>query len=420
MRRLLLLFCVLLSASGVEAAIYYVATTGSDSNSCTQSSPCRTIAKGRTMLASGDTLYIRSGTYFESIFVQTSNNLPSGSSWNTATIIAGYPGETVTLTGNFDFNFAIGGPPGLARYIIIENFIFDGGSIGALGCGHPVDMSCGPHFIRWQNLEFKNNPHVAVGNGFGASDLEYLNIFVHDQGTTRLTHAFYVGSPRSLYDNVHTRNTQGYGMHMYDEDPQCAGQCNTDSIIRNSRFEQSHGDGAVTMNHGANMQFYNNIVYNNDHGGLAGICYGAMTNNTQVYNNTFYGNGGSAIATCAGGGVTNTVIKNNLFHNNVNNIDDRGVGSVFANNLCGSLGPHCEVVGDPAFTDAAAGDFTLQASSAARNAGVTLTTFNTDRIGTPRPQGSAWDIGAYESPAGGGQPPPGPPLYVGSTSENVR
>ena len=53
------------TASTVEAAIYYVAIAGSDSNSGGQSSPFRTVKKGISILKPGDTLYIRAGNYGE-------------------------------------------------------------------------------------------------------------------------------------------------------------------------------------------------------------------------------------------------------------------------------------------------------------------------------------------------------------------
>src|SRR4029453_16677762 len=46
---------------------YYVATNGNDSDSGTIKQPFRTIRRGITSLAAGDTLYIRSGTYDERI-----------------------------------------------------------------------------------------------------------------------------------------------------------------------------------------------------------------------------------------------------------------------------------------------------------------------------------------------------------------
>jgi hypothetical protein len=52
-----------------------------------------------------------------------------------------------------------------------------------------------------------------------------------------------------------------------------------------------------------------------------------------------------------------------------------------------------------------------QTGGPAVDAGITLTNFTTDRIGTSRPQGSAWDIGAYELITGGG---PSPTYYFPS------
>lgn len=44
-------------------AVYYVSTSGSDSNPGTASAPFKTIGKGASVLQAGDTLYVRSGTY---------------------------------------------------------------------------------------------------------------------------------------------------------------------------------------------------------------------------------------------------------------------------------------------------------------------------------------------------------------------
>ena len=51
---------------------------------------------------------------------------------------------------------------------------------------------------------------------------------------------------------------------------------------------------------------------------------------------------------------------------------------------------------DPAFQSAAGGDFSLTSTSRAIDAGATISLFTTDIANAPRPQGSAYDIGAYE------------------------
>src|SRR5262249_16944847 len=120
-----------------------------------------------------------------------------------------------------------------------------------------------------------------------------------------------------------------------------------------------------------------------------------------IYNNTVYGNGSWGIYV-----NRNAVIRNNIAYNNSLNQDgsaDIGgfnlSGSVISNNLCGqtnSAPGACAVVGNPNFIDSATGDFHLQGGSPAIDAGVTLIQAATDIVGTPRPQGAAYDIGAFE------------------------
>jgi hypothetical protein len=73
-------------------ATYYVALNGDDNNPGTEAQPWRTIQKAAQTLVSGDTVYIRSGTYQERV---TPRN--SGSDYIT---YAAYPGETVTIDGS--------------------------------------------------------------------------------------------------------------------------------------------------------------------------------------------------------------------------------------------------------------------------------------------------------------------------------
>jgi hypothetical protein len=58
-----------------------------------------------------------------------------------------------------------------------------------------------------------------------------------------------------------------------------------------------------------------------------------------------------------------------------------------------------------AFVDAAAHNYQISASSPALDAGVTISEVATDREGTPRPQGKAYDVGAYERAPRTGPPP---------------
>ncbi|UKS26974.1 RICIN domain-containing protein [Paenibacillus sp. HWE-109] len=92
---LLLLFGTIFGmpmATQAAGNTYYVATTGSDSNSGTISSPFKTIAKAASVMVAGDTCMIRGGTYREVI-----QPTKSGTAGNPITYKA-YAGETVTVS----------------------------------------------------------------------------------------------------------------------------------------------------------------------------------------------------------------------------------------------------------------------------------------------------------------------------------
>ena len=105
-----------------------------------------------------------------------------------------------------------------------------------------------------------------------------------------------------------------------------------------------------------------------------------MTGGTMV-NTIVYGNGESGCALVSGG----------TFNNNI--VDDKSVitASVASDN----------VVSDPKLKDPANGDFTIGFDSPAVDKGQARTGYAIDFVGTERPQGDAWDIGAYEyAPSG--------------------
>jgi hypothetical protein len=71
-------------------------------------------------------------------------------------------------------------------------------------------------------------------------------------------------------------------------------------------------------------------------------------------------------------------------------------------------GPSNRAVSASAFVDAAAHDYQLAPGSPALDSGVPIAEVTTDRAGTPRPQGAAYDAGAYERPVSAQKPPAAP------------
>src|SRR5712691_718257 len=82
MKKLLLVIFFTIVLVLAHGATYYVAKTGSDSNSCnsaqSQSTPKLTINAGAGCLGAGDTLIVKAGTYVEVL----NNVIPSGTAGN--------------------------------------------------------------------------------------------------------------------------------------------------------------------------------------------------------------------------------------------------------------------------------------------------------------------------------------------------
>ena len=89
----LLLFAIFLATPIIGlAATYYVSPTGSDSNSGTLASPWKTLAKAVSSVSSGDTVYLRAGTWNEKLWFSNKN-------YTSYVTFQNYPGESPTLDG---------------------------------------------------------------------------------------------------------------------------------------------------------------------------------------------------------------------------------------------------------------------------------------------------------------------------------
>ena len=382
-----------------EAATYYVATTGNDANSCATvtniNTPRRTIAGGLSCLSGGDTLTIKSGTYTEGIAY---NAIPSGLSDQQRTIVRGAPGETVIINGaTAGYTIAI-----MNRdYITLDGLIIDAANaapntaamvVGSTGSsGDP-----GAHYITLQNSVLRR---TGGGNstieGFethgypsGLSHhlrLNNVEIYGFGSSISNQIHAVYTNASDSIIENstIHD-NHGGHGIHQFSSDNT---NFASNNIYRNNRIYNNNGSFCIGIYSGTNNLIYNNLCYGNGGtSGFGGIRADYGSNGAKIYHNTVYQNMGPAVY--IGSGASNTVVKNNIGYNNgSDSINNAGTGTTFSNNL----------FINPIFANASIFDFHLQSTSPAINAGATLgSPYNVDFEGTLRPQGSAYDIGAYE------------------------
>ena len=131
MFQILFLTTALFAATVANAATYYVATNGSDSNPGSLSQPFRTIAQGASVLKRGDVLYIRGGTYDATI---GGGDIPAGSPGQ-HTIIAGYQNERPIIRPSaFPYYMVFM----LSRhYINVQDLVIDASNGGPeIGCAH--------------------------------------------------------------------------------------------------------------------------------------------------------------------------------------------------------------------------------------------------------------------------------------------
>jgi hypothetical protein len=382
-------------------ATFYVATTGNDANNGTSPALAKlTITAGLALLAGGDTLIIGAGTYAEGI----SDNVPSGSSWGAPTTIQAATGTTVWLaptSGAYVIFF-----DGAQQFIQFLGINLDATRGITTGCVYLRGWASGnPHHIRFQNAEVIGPTNGVINEGFSAfaafqctseiagltGSCEYLNLTVHGCGDAGdFSPALYIATSDNLISNNNVYDASYAGIIDFNS------LTTNNNIVRNNVVHDlsrtvNGGDfvQGIYIGPGTAKQVYNNVVYNitglNDgtNGGIL-IASGAGSN-TLVYQNTVTNN------TTVNGihvmpGTSGTIIENNIAYANTPlNLQDDG-SSTLTTNLVGV---------NPVFVSPSTFNYQLTVGSPAIDAGTT-NAYTTDILGVTRPQGSAFDIGAYE------------------------
>lgn len=105
----------------------WVATTGSDSNACTEAAPCLTISYGISQLSSGGTLAVKDGIYegIANLINVNVQAIPSGSEGNYTTIRAENPMEVRITNGSDDINYVQNIVRVTGSYIKVDGFILE-------------------------------------------------------------------------------------------------------------------------------------------------------------------------------------------------------------------------------------------------------------------------------------------------------
>lgn len=425
--------------SSAHAATYYVSVNGgSDSNPGTEAAPFKTLVKASKTMSGGDTVYIRAGIYNEGMTHNFGNNglfvFKNGTSKSNMTRFLAYPGEEALAKGyttNDNGRVIIKPPRGWmgpdnggatfalhfssnTQYIEIAGLVFDGTNSsrpGTTSYTGPVkfDGSYKDNIWAKNNRLIKNEIRYGGGLGGGGGN-EIIGNWIHHSRV----YGIYTAFDNGLFEGNLVEDNDGYAIHLFQQNHRVNGWIIRNNILRRSggnyRPTSHDRDGSlkplpgVVLTRGSS-QFYNNLVYDNPYGG---VTVGLGARNMLVANNTVYGNGKHGIKVNSSfAGSQNTRIINNIsFGNGGAQIDDNGTNTTLQNNL----------TTDPKFVNPAAGDFGVQAGSPAIDKGMTLAEVKDDFTSKARPEGAAYDIGAFEGAGskadvlpgmGGGLPPGG-------------
>ena len=180
-----LLFVLAITVTtSATADVYYVGKSGSNTNSCTaarsRSTAKLTIVEGIRCLKSGDTLYIGTGTYPETLDSNTTT-IPSGTAWTSVVTIAAYPGEKVTLNPS-GTTAVINLAHAYIQYVVFDGLVLDATAVASEG----LSLTNGAHHIRFQNGE-----ENAIGQ-------IQLVSFVNEQGLLAAGAGLYKATPASV------------------------------------------------------------------------------------------------------------------------------------------------------------------------------------------------------------------------------
>ncbi len=435
-----------------QAANYYVSTTGNDSNAGTSASPWRTIQKAANTMVAGDTAIVNTGTYNERVSVST-----SGSSGNLITFRAN-PLNAVTcngftIVGNYvrvegfningvnakkcdwssaDFGIAVYGDYNQ----IVNNYIYDSGYAGIRTYGDSNNSTISDNKLArngdngmlihgYTHLISNNeiydtrcapcNSDDANGIIFQGGGHTFSSNYIHD-----ITHASNPGcSPHIDAFQTYDGSVNGPG---YEAPSNIILEKNHVVLLSDTPFSET-APHCFMLEGGV----HNIVIKNNIFECYAGINTGLASEppatNLKIFNNiwrsslTFTGPYSSYGMNLNSIGSTGEIYNNILVDFKWNHFYMGNVNYNYGNNLMwnsdgsspGLLGYMLQSTDkrgvDPKFVINFT-DLHLQSSSPAKDAGTTIASVTNDYAGIARPQGSAYDLGAYEYVSGGGDTTP--------------
>jgi IPT/TIG domain len=436
--------------------IYFVAVKGSDRGRGTFIAPWKSIVRAKDSMAPGDITYIEDGVRqdtednFTAVLSMDRRGSSNSGKPGAPKALVAYPGARVTIGKEHGLAYAIRTPNIDARedYWVLSQLHIIGGTqamdIGGVGwrvVGN--EMECPGA-----------DGQVGCVEASGANQMRFYGNEVHNAGmrptSSKFYHAVYFSTDSNhidvgwnhIHDNFTCRALQ------FHSSPLCQPDCGANDKTGSNQYDLHvhdnliHGDNCNGINFATVdpskgvVEAYNNVIYHvglmdpkGDGGAFSCIYVAGITNHgaegtgtVEVFNNTLYdcgvnnsrNAGGSRGAFAVGGGPRSLTMRLR------NNIVQQSGGEIYLDGNKGQIsgdknlwfgagsGPgqtQNNINADPQFVNTGGGDFHLRSSSPAKDAGAAIAPNNpvvpgstqpTDKDGVARPQGKAFDLGAYE------------------------
>lgn len=417
----------------------FVSPDGNDNNlGSNENEPLKTIQKAVDLAVPGDTIYVRKGFYNEKISIRSSGTPSKNIS------LKAYPSETPVIDGSNILD-SISNPDYAlirlenAHYISIQGLRIQNakasGIYGKDGSSNVAVERCSIINCTAPAICFgadnKASENIKILHNFidSCASLHREAISLRTVNTFEIAHNKLInvvkesidaksGSKNGTIHHNEMENSGDVGIYIdagYANNPMNDGLYNI-HIFQN-KFINPKGIGICIAseagNKGSNIHVYNNLIYDLKKQSGAGIKIAdhemnGPLENIYIYNNTIYGRAQQGIY------VNTSLIKNIVIRNNISaqnwiqikiredaNIDFNEI--TIENNLSwgtsneGDFGTNA-IRQDPLFVDEQNGNFALKSTSPAIDNGISDGAPEFDIVGTKRPQGKGFDIGAYEHP----------------------
>jgi hypothetical protein len=386
----------------------FVATTGSDTTGTGSIlAPYATVTRAMQNLVAGSTefLYIRGGTYAEQVFHNDQNYFLYGTQESERITIMAYQSEPVTFNafGGSGWEFK-----NTAKYLSLRDIIFDGTNLVQevdRVVGFWQDNGVEMHHVTIDGCTIRNGADNNLFVQGWANNFTITNNTCYDAGRDEVGgayHNFYLqGHTHTITGNTvyYTSNRlpdNSVNIRLYTNasDIALGAPSSHDNLI--ARNFSLRGNIGVNLGAGDDNTAKNNVVISPESSAMLVVSVsttGGGADANLLYNNTLYSGSGAATGidlTEGSTSITNTEIQNNIIYNFATDIDTgTASGTVTATNQ----------TTDPSFVNESgttAADFKIQSGSSAIDAGTTLVSVDIDFDSISRPQGSGYDIGAYE------------------------